>query len=97
MKSVSLSHAKAHLSGLVRRVARGEVIVILSRGRPVARLSAPQEADLGSDAERLEQLEKEGVITRARKPPSLQFLEMPVPTVEADLLGALLEEREEGR
>ncbi len=38
MESVNLAEAKAHLSALVERVAAGETISILRRGKPVARL-----------------------------------------------------------
>ena len=38
MKSVNVHEAKTHLSRLLRRVARGEEIVIAKAGKPVARL-----------------------------------------------------------
>ena len=38
MTTVGVHEAKTHLSVLLRRVAAGEEIVILSSGRPVARL-----------------------------------------------------------
>jgi prevent-host-death family protein len=37
-REVSLYDAKTHLSRLVARAERGEVVVITRRGRPVARL-----------------------------------------------------------
>ena len=40
MEDVTLAHAKAHLSELVDRAARGEQIQITRRGKPIARLSA---------------------------------------------------------
>jgi len=97
MRTVPLSQAKAQLSSLLRRVARGEVIVITSRGRPVARLGPPLPAELGPDSERLERLEKEGIVIRRQRAPTLRFLELPRASVRADLLGALLQDREEGR
>jgi prevent-host-death family protein len=97
MKTVPLSEAKAHLSSLLRRVARGEVVVILSRGRPVARLGPPLESERGADSQRLAELEQDGVLLRGQRRPSLGFLDLPVPKARADLLGALLAEREEGR
>ena len=74
MKSVNLSEAKATLSRLVRYVARGEVVIILSHGRPVARLSAPTAADNGLDDARLAALEREGIVRRGTRPASLDFL-----------------------
>ncbi|NJL26575.1 MAG: type II toxin-antitoxin system Phd/YefM family antitoxin [Thermoanaerobaculia bacterium] len=38
MDLVNLQHAKAHLSRLLERVARGEEIVIAKSGHPVAKL-----------------------------------------------------------
>ena len=38
MKVVDLHEAKAHLSRLLARVARGEEIVIAKSGKPIARL-----------------------------------------------------------
>ncbi len=99
MKTVTLTEAKAGLSGLLRRVARGEVILILSRGQPVARLTPPSDADVGASAERIVRLEREGVIRRGSRPPSLDFLRLPAPRLSArqSLLAALLEEREDDR
>ncbi|MGE0259193.1 MAG: type II toxin-antitoxin system prevent-host-death family antitoxin [Alphaproteobacteria bacterium] len=42
MKTVSLAHAKAHLSELVERAAEGETVCITRRGKLVAQLSAVQ-------------------------------------------------------
>lgn len=40
MEDVTLAHAKAHLSELVERAARGEQIQITRRGKPIARLTS---------------------------------------------------------
>lgn len=40
MKTVSLAHAKAHLSELVEQAAAGESVCITRRGKPVVQLSA---------------------------------------------------------
>ena len=52
MEEVSLARAKAHLSELVERAARGEPIRITRRGKPVARLTGierqPKSVDLGA-------------------------------------------------
>jgi prevent-host-death family protein len=93
MKSVSVSEARKHLDALVRQVADGEVVVITVRGRPAARLEPPLATDLASDDLRLRELERLGIVRRGRRPPSLAFLKIRAPVVEADLLGALLEER----
>jgi prevent-host-death family protein len=58
MKPVNVHDAKTNLSRLLRRVARGEEIVICRAGKPVARLAplttAPQAPTLGTDAGRFE-------------------------------------------
>ncbi|QIT55893.1 type II toxin-antitoxin system prevent-host-death family antitoxin [Aquisalimonas sp. 2447] len=38
---VSLADAKAHLSELTERAARGETVVITKRGKPVAQVTKP--------------------------------------------------------
>jgi prevent-host-death family protein len=38
--TVNVSYARTHLSRLVRLAARGEVITIVRRGKPVAKLVA---------------------------------------------------------
>jgi len=40
MDSISLAAAKAHLSELVERVGRGEIVRITRRGKPVAQIAA---------------------------------------------------------
>jgi prevent-host-death family protein len=40
MKTVTLAHAKAHLSELVERAAAGEPVCITRHGKPMAQLSA---------------------------------------------------------
>ncbi len=41
MKSFSMRDARAHLAELLKRVAAGEEVVILRRGKAVARLVPP--------------------------------------------------------
>jgi antitoxin (DNA-binding transcriptional repressor) of toxin-antitoxin stability system len=44
MTEVSVTEAKARLSELLKRAQAGESFVITRRGRPVARISAPEKA-----------------------------------------------------
>lgn len=39
MKTISAADANRHFSGLLRDVATGEVVTVLSRGKPVATIS----------------------------------------------------------
>ena len=54
VKTVNVHEAKTHFSRLLRRVARGEEVVIARAGKPVARLlpfdQPPRERTLGTDA-----------------------------------------------
>lgn len=38
MKQVGIHHTKTHLSSLLRKVAKGEEIVIANSGKPVAKI-----------------------------------------------------------
>jgi prevent-host-death family protein len=52
MTSVGTFEAKTHLTHLLKRVARGERIIITNRGKPVAML-VPLEADNERDTARI--------------------------------------------
>ena len=53
MKAVGIRELKARLSGYLREVQRGEVILVTDRGRVVAELRAPGTASVAeSDADR---------------------------------------------
>ncbi|NBC10391.1 MAG: type II toxin-antitoxin system prevent-host-death family antitoxin [Planctomycetes bacterium] len=51
MESVGIFHAKTHLSELVERARKGEVIEITRHGKPVARLTASPPTPRKSAAE----------------------------------------------
>jgi prevent-host-death family protein len=42
MKNVSAGDANRHFSSLLRDVATGQVVTVLSRGKPVATISPPR-------------------------------------------------------
>ncbi|HKB69856.1 MAG TPA: type II toxin-antitoxin system Phd/YefM family antitoxin [Thermoanaerobaculia bacterium] len=56
MKTVNVHEAKTHLSKLLKRVEKGEEIVIANAGKPVAKLvqisGLPQKRTFGSEAGR---------------------------------------------
>lgn len=55
-KTVNIHEAKTHFSKLLRRVARGEEVIIARAGQPVARLSpinAPRKPRVPGDAKGL--------------------------------------------
>ena len=96
MKTVTIGEAKNELSALLRLVRRGQSVLILNRKRPVARLEPVAPA---SDDERFAELERQGVIRRARKPMPEYLWKTPPPKLPkgVSVLEALLEERREGR
>jgi len=45
MKNISAAEANRHFSSLLRDVATGEIITVLSRGKPVATISPVRDDD----------------------------------------------------
>ena len=96
MRTATITQAKNGLSALLDRVRAGESIIILDRGRPVARLTPATEYD--DPDGRLARLERAGVIRIGTGAPPVELLMRPGPTLgpDASVLEALLEERREG-
>ena len=99
MKTATTTQAKNGLSALLRDVQRGETVLILSRGKPIARLQPANEGDLSGDAGRVARLTGAGVLRPPRDPRPNPLLDEPPPSVpeSASLLAALLQERSEAR
>ncbi len=98
MKTASISIAKNTLSALIDLVRRGETVIITDRNQPVAQL-APLSPGRNADASKVAQLERAGLIKRGRPTPAKGLLKRlpPMPRTRADVLGALLADRDEGR
>jgi len=98
MKTATLTETKNNLSALVDQVRNGETVLILDRGRPVARLESVLEGDSPSEG-RLARLEREGLVRRGtrKRPRSLLDRQPPKPRKGASALHELLEERRAGR
>lgn len=98
MKKASISQAKNHLSALIDSVKGGSPVLIVDRGRPVARLEGVN-AHVSADDQRLAQLVRDGVVRPARgvMPRALFADTPPRPKKGASGARALLEERREGR
>lgn len=99
MKTATISEAKNNLSALLRLVQQGQEVVILDRDVPIARLMPMPAAARGEDEALLRELERDGLVRRAKVKLSKQYLDKlpPAPKIKGDLLAALLAEREEGR
>ena len=97
MKTVGVAELKNRLSYYLRCVERGEPVLVRARNRVIARIDRvdAHASSPGSDAEWLERLERRGVIRRATRDRSQQWLSGR-PAVGADVVAALLREREEG-
>jgi len=97
MKTVKIPELRSRLGYYLRRVRRGESILVCDRDRVIARIeragghaSVPE-----SDAEWLERLERRGVIRRGTGKLSRRWLTQR-PRVKADVVAALLRERKGG-
>ena len=94
-KTVKIAELKNRLSHYLRRVQRGESILVCDRDRIVARIErveAPTPLPEG-EGEWLERLERRGVIRRGTGKLSREWFARK-PVVGADIVAALLRERE---
>jgi antitoxin (DNA-binding transcriptional repressor) of toxin-antitoxin stability system len=98
MKTVKIAELKNRLSYYLRRVQRGESLLVCDRDRVIARIErvGPEAAVPARDAEWLERLERRGVIRRGTGKPSRTWLARR-PAAGADVVAALLRDRDEGR
>jgi len=98
MKRATLTETKNNLSALVDQVRGGETIIILDRGRPVARLESMLEGQ-GDSEGKLSRLERQGVLRRAQRRLSGKFLSEKPPRAKkgSSALDALIEERRASR
>jgi prevent-host-death family protein len=99
MKRASITEAKNNLSKLIDGVKAGTPVLIMDRGRPVARLEPVSGGADADDTGRLARLVREGIVRPGRSPlPKSLFTEQPpTPKGGASALDFLLEERREGR
>jgi prevent-host-death family protein len=98
MKRASITEAKNSLSALIDGLKGGSPVLIVDRGRPVARLE-PVTTGREPDDGRLARLVREGLVRpgRAPIPPTLFTEQPPQPKGGASAVDALLEERRDGR
>jgi prevent-host-death family protein len=99
MKKASVTQAKNNLSALIDGLKGSSPVLIVDRGRPVARLE-PVTTSPGAEHDgKLLRLVRDGIVRpRRAAPPRALFSDQP-PRAEpgASALHALLEERWEGR
>jgi prevent-host-death family protein len=99
MKRVSITEAKNRLSALIDGLKGGSPVLIVDRGRPVARLEAVRSGSESKDDGRLARLVREGTVRPGRAALPRSFFTEQLPRVKstASVVAALLEERREGR
>ncbi len=96
MPTAAVSELKARLSEYLKKVKGGAQILITDRGKPVARLLPVSRSETARES--LVQMEKQGLIKLGRGKLPKTFWSMPRPKdPKESVLGALLEERKEGR
>jgi prevent-host-death family protein len=97
MTVVSITEAKNRLSALIDRVKAGETVLIVDRGRPVARLESALSA-AEPDEGRVARLERAGLARRGSNRLVAEIInEGPPRARDGSVLQALLDERHGGR
>lgn len=99
MKRASVTEAKNNLSALIDGLGSGSPVLIVDRGRPVARLEPVTDGRGSADGGRLSRLLRDGLVRprRAAPPRSLLTGEPPRAHAKASALAALIQERRQGR
>ena len=97
MKPVKIAELKNRLSHYLRRVRRGESILVADRDRVIARIERVFEREglPQGDAEWLARLEERGVIQRGSGRLDRTWLKQK-PVVKTDVVALLVRERDEG-
>jgi len=99
MKKASITDAKNNLSALIDGLKGGSPVLIVDRGRPVARLEPVTHGHPSDDNDRLARLVRDGVVRPARVGASKAVFagKPPRPKAGASGVKALLEDRRSGR
>ncbi len=97
MKKASITEVKNNLSALIDGVKGGSPVLIVDRGRPVARLEPVN--GVPSDGSRLARLVRDGIVRPARRAMPKALLAARPPRSKPGVSGvrALLDERRQGR
>ena len=97
MKKTSITETKNNLSALIDGLRGGSPVLIVDRGRPVARLEPVTGREEGGQNGRLSRLVRDGVLrSRRTGPPEVVFSTSP-PRANASAVESLINERREGR
>jgi antitoxin (DNA-binding transcriptional repressor) of toxin-antitoxin stability system len=96
--TVKIADLKNRLSYYLRRVQQGDSILVCDRDRVVARIerAGADQRGTGTDQEWLDRLERRGIVRRGTGGPTTEWMARR-PAAQADVVAALLNERDEGR
>jgi prevent-host-death family protein len=99
MKKASISEAKNNLSALIDGLKGGSPVLIMDRGRPVARLEPLTTGSQADDDGRLGRLVRDGVVRSASGAVPKALLTSAPPRLKTGVSGvdALIAERRGGR
>lgn len=96
MLQSTISHSKSAFSSLIDQVRAGETVMITDRDVPVAMLTpVPRQQYHGNEI--LGDLERQGLVRRAKSTGKGALDDLPSRTPLKGVLAALLDERREGR
>ncbi len=93
MHSASVTELKAKLSAYLHKVKSGSEVQVTERGIPIARLVPITALEAGDDVR--ERLVRQGVIVPGRGDLSWVLDTPPLEVGDADLVGAIIEDRED--
>jgi len=99
MRTFTITEAKNNLSALIDSLKSRSPVLIVDRGRPVARIE-PITTELQAEGDgRLLRLVREGIVTPRRAAPPAMLFSQPPPRAKAgaSVIKALMDERREGR
>jgi prevent-host-death family protein len=99
MRIASITEAKNNLSALIDSLKGGSPVLIVDRGRPVARLEPVTGTQAGEQEARLGRLVREGLLRSRRKAPARAVFSSQPPraNTDASIVNAVIEERRDGR
>ena len=97
MKKASITETKNNLSALIDGLKGGSPVLIVDRGRPVARLEPVAGREEGGQNGRLSRLIRDGVLRPRRAGPPAALFNAPPPRAKASAVELLINERREGR
>jgi antitoxin (DNA-binding transcriptional repressor) of toxin-antitoxin stability system len=95
MEKATISQLKDRLSAYLKKVRAGQSVLIVDRDEPIARLERIEAGAPGDD--RLARLERAGLVRRGSGRIDTAALRRGAPGAGAGVLGALVEDRREGR